>query len=119
MSTPSDANAFVRGYASGATTNAATHKAQLTFRPGSSEPPGPGTNSAGLSIFRYKTPCGTVYGHTGNTAGYTQFVAATRDGTRSATVSVNRQIIPKSDAKTFAKLRRIFGLAVCAAMAKS
>ncbi len=69
------------------------------------------------AIFRYKTRCGTVYGHTGNTPGYTQFISATRDGSRSATVAVNAQITPGSDAKTFAKLRNIFELAVCAAVA--
>ena len=40
-------------------------------------------------MFRYRTRCGTVYGHTGNTAGYTQFIAATRDGSRSVSVSVS------------------------------
>lgn len=84
---------------------------------GSSEPPGPGTNSAGLAVFRYQTRCGTVFGHTGNTAGFTQFIAASKDGSRSVSVSVNAQITPKSNAKRFRDLRAIFGLAVCAAMA--
>jgi D-alanyl-D-alanine carboxypeptidase len=72
---------------------------------------------AGLAIFRYQTRCGTVFGHTGDTAGYTQFIAATGDGIRSVTVSANARIIPTSDAKGFVKLRAIFGLAVCAALA--
>jgi len=43
-----------------------THTEQFQFIPGgSSDPPGPGNNSAGLAIFRYETRCGTVYGHTG------------------------------------------------------
>jgi hypothetical protein len=46
--------------------------------------PGPGRNSAGLAVFRYRTRCGTVYGHTGNFPGYVQFAAATRDGSRAA-----------------------------------
>jgi D-alanyl-D-alanine carboxypeptidase len=117
VSTPNDANRFVRAYASGKVTNRATHARQLSFRPGSSEPPGPGKNSAGLSIFRYKTRCGTVYGHTGNTAGYTQFIAATRDGKRSVSVSVNAQVTPKTNAKGFEALRGIYELAVCAALA--
>ena len=79
--------------------------------------PVPEPTHAGLAIFRYKTRCGTVYGHTGNTPGYTQFISATRSGSRSATVAVNAQITPGSDAKTFAKLRNIFELAVCAALA--
>jgi D-alanyl-D-alanine carboxypeptidase len=117
MSSPGDANRFIRGYTAGTTTNPATQTEQFRFRPGKSEPPGPGTNSAGLAIFRYQTNCGTVYGHTGNTPGYTQFIAATRDGSRSATVAIGEQVTPKSDPKAFAKLRAIYGLAVCAALA--
>jgi D-alanyl-D-alanine carboxypeptidase len=118
VSTPADADRFIRGYVAGRTTDAATHKAQFRFVPGaSSEPPGPGRNSAGLGIFRYETTCGTVYGHTGNTAGYTQFIAASADGSRSTVVSVNAQITPSSDATTFRLLRKVFLRAVCAAMA--
>lgn len=116
VSTPRDANAFIRAYARGALTNAATHAAQFTFVPGASEPTGPGQNSAGLAIFRYRTRCGTVYGHTGNTAGFTQFIAANADGTRSAVVSINAQITPKANARRFGELRRIYTLAVCAAL---
>ncbi len=116
VSTPQDANLFVRGYASGKETDAATKKAQFTFRPGRSEPTGPGTNSAGLGIFRYQTSCGTVYGHTGNTPGYTQFIAATSDGTRSTVVSINGQITPDRNPKIFPALRKIYGLAVCSAL---
>jgi D-alanyl-D-alanine carboxypeptidase len=118
VSTPRDANAFIRAYARGATTSPAVHRAQFTFRPGSSEPPGPGTNSAGLAIFRYQTRCGTVYGHTGNTEGYTQFAAATRNGTRSVVVSVNAQITQHSNPARFRELRQIYTLAVCAALAR-
>ncbi len=118
VSTPLDATAFIRAYARGATTNAATRAAQFRFRPGSSEPPGPGVNSAGLGIFRYRTACGTVYGHTGNTPGYTQFVAATGDGTRSVTVSINAQITPKANAPAFKVLRNVFELGVCAALGR-
>jgi D-alanyl-D-alanine carboxypeptidase len=117
VSTPADANDFVRGYVAGKMTDSATRKAQFVFRKGHSEPPGPGKNSVGMAVFRYQTPCGTVYGHTGNTAGFTQLVAASSDGSRSVSVSVNAQIIPKSNAVRFRDLRSIFGLAVCAAMA--
>jgi D-alanyl-D-alanine carboxypeptidase len=115
-STPADANRFVRGYVAGDETSPWALLAQFRFRRGSSEPPGPGKQGAGMAIFRYQTGCGTVYGHTGNTAGYTQFVAATRDGQRSVTVSINAQITPKSDPVRFKDLRRIFGLGVCAAL---
>ena len=87
------------------------------MRPGSSEPPGPGENRAGMAIFRYETRCGTVYGHTGNTPGFTHFIAATGDGTCSAVVAVNKQMTPKSDPEHFPALRHIFELAVCAATA--
>jgi D-alanyl-D-alanine carboxypeptidase len=116
VSTPQDTNLFVRGYVSGKLTDAATQTKQFTFRPGSSEPPGPGTNSVGMAVFRYRTKCGTVFGHTGNTAGYTQFIAATRNGKRSTVVSVNWQLTPARNAKQFAELRTIFGLAVCSAL---
>jgi D-alanyl-D-alanine carboxypeptidase len=119
VSTPLDATAFVRGYARGATTNSATRAVQMaTFRPGSSEPPGPGKNSAGLAIFRYKTKCGTVYGHTGNTSGYTQFIASTADGSKSVTVSINAQITPKSNVVAFAALQRVELAGVCRALGR-
>jgi hypothetical protein len=35
---------------------------------------------------------GTVYGHTGNYSGYTQFAAAILDGNRSVTASVTEQL---------------------------
>jgi D-alanyl-D-alanine carboxypeptidase len=117
VSTPADANRFIRAYVRGATTDTVTHRRQFRFIPDAqSGPPGPGANAAGLAIFRYRTRCGTVYGHTGNTAGYTQFVAATSDGSRSVAVSVNAQIAPAIDARRFSELREIFTLAVCAAL---
>jgi len=117
VSTPEDANEFVRRYVAGRETNSKTHAQQFQFVPGgSSDPPGPGTNSAGLAIFRYETRCGTVYGHTGNIAGYTQFISATADGKRSATVSINAQITPELNPVRFAELRQLYELAVCAAL---
>ncbi len=118
VSTPADANRFIRAYAGGVGLDASARSAQLRFVDGSSEPPGPGTNSAGLGIFRYRTRCGTVYGHTGNTAGYTQFAAASGDGRDSTVVSVNAQITPTVNAARFPALRRIEGLAVCAALGR-
>jgi D-alanyl-D-alanine carboxypeptidase len=69
-------------------------------------------------VFRYETSCGTVWGHTGNTpGGYTQFMAASPNGSRSATVSINAQITPTvGDPDAFKALRRAEGLAVCAAL---
>ncbi|MGH3456221.1 MAG: hypothetical protein ACRDP2_17555, partial [Nocardioidaceae bacterium] len=76
----------------------------------------PGLNKAGMALFRYKTRCGTMYGHTGNTLGYTQFAAATLDGRRSVTVSITRRLVPKDDPVTFRQLRQMQVLAVCAAL---
>jgi D-alanyl-D-alanine carboxypeptidase len=70
-------------------------------------------------VFRYETGCGTVWGHTGNTPGYTQFMAASPDGRRSVTVSINAQITRSvGDPDAFRALRRAEGLAVCAALAR-
>ncbi len=121
QSTAADLNRFIRGYVGRSLFDGSTQSLQLKFVKGHSEPPGPGVNSAGLGIFRYKTSCGLVYGHTGNLPGYTQFTAATPDGRRSVTVSANARIIP--DAKSaavragFQALRRVDSLAVCAALA--
>ncbi len=123
QSTAADLNRFIRGYVGLGLFDRETQKLQFQFVKGHSEPPGPGVNSAGLGIFRYKTKCGVVYGHTGNLPGFTQFTAAAPDGRRSVTVSVNARIVP--DAKSapvraaFQTLRRVDSLAVCAALAGS
>jgi D-alanyl-D-alanine carboxypeptidase len=119
VSTPADLTRFIRGYAGARVFSRALQAKQLRFVAGNSEPIGPGTNSAGLGIFRYRTRCGTVYGHTGNTPGYTQFMAATRDGKRSVTASIAGQITNKSpqpQLTAFRRLRKIEGDAVCAAL---
>lgn len=93
VSTPADMNDFIRGYVGGKLFGPQTQAEQtdLFIPGGESGPPGPGNNSASLALFRYQTPCGVVYGHTGNTFGYTQFAVASPDGTRSATVAINVQ----------------------------
>ncbi len=115
VSTPADTNRFVRAYVRGTLTNPATRAKEFQFVNESSEPPGPGTNAAGLAIFRYQTACGTVFGHTGNTLGYTQFIAASASGGNSVSITVSEQITPKTDQTLFTQLRRIFELGVCAA----
>jgi D-alanyl-D-alanine carboxypeptidase len=119
VSTPADLNAFVRGYVKGELFNLQTRSQQRrVVEGGGSEPPGPGKNSAGLGLFRYETRCGTVWGHTGNTAGYTQFMASSPNGRRSVTVSVNSQLTPTAGAPgVFEVLRGAEGLAVCAPLA--
>jgi D-alanyl-D-alanine carboxypeptidase len=119
VSAPEDLNDFIRGYVGGSLFDGAARRGQLRFVRGSSDPPGPGKNAAGLALFRYGTLCGKVFGHTGSFPGYTQFAAATRDGRRSVTVSANAQLTPTMGAKgVFPALRKADRLAVCAALAR-
>jgi D-alanyl-D-alanine carboxypeptidase len=92
VSTPLDLSAFVRSYVP--TMLRATADLDGRFRPGSSSPPGPGSNFAGLGIFRYRSGCGTVYGHTGSFPGYRVFLAASANGRRSVVFVAGAQIIP-------------------------
>jgi D-alanyl-D-alanine carboxypeptidase len=119
VSTPSDLNTFIRGYVGGELFDRQVQAQQRrVIEGGSSEPPGPGENSAGLGVFRYETKCGTVWGHTGNTPGYTQFMAASPNGRRSVTVSINSQLTPTDGERgAFKALRRAEERAVCAALA--
>ena len=119
VSTPAELNTFIRGYVKGRLYDLGTRAQQRkVVEGGTSDPLGPGKNSAGLGIFRYQTRCGTVWGHTGNIFGFTQFMAASPDGKRSATVSINAQITPPvGDPDAFVAFRRAEGRAVCAALA--
>ena len=119
VSTPSEFNEFVRGYVGSELFDLQNRASQRqVFEGGRSDPPGPGKNSAGLGIFRYETRCGMVWGHTGNYPGYTQFMAASPNGKRSVTVSVNEQLSPVQGAPgVFDALRHAEGKAVCAALA--
>ena len=118
-STPRELTRFVVGYVGGELFGDPVRAEQFQFVAGaSSDPPGPGVNAGGLSVFRYRTGCGTVFGHTGNFPGYTQFTAARKSGRRAVTVSVNRQLSPTAVGvnapEAFADLRRIYRLSVCA-----
>ena len=115
QSTPRNLNRFIRAYVGGRLFGRATQRRQLRFVKGHSEPPGPGANAAGLGIFRYRTACGTVYGHTGAFPGYTQFAASSPSGRRSVTVSVN-EMLQLRDGRRFEALRHAELAAVCAAL---
>jgi D-alanyl-D-alanine carboxypeptidase len=111
VSTPLELNRFIRGLLGSRLFPRAIQRRQLRFVPGGqSSPPGPGANSAGLGIFRYRTRCGTVYGHTGNFPGYVQFAAATRNGRRAVTTSLN---IPAPEGDLLEQLREMQETAVC------
>jgi D-alanyl-D-alanine carboxypeptidase len=68
-----------------------------------------------MGIFRYETRCETVWGHTGGFPGYTQFMAASPNGTRSVVVSVNKRLTSGVGAPgVLPALRVIERPAVCA-----
>lgn len=116
VSTPSDLNAFIRADLGLKFFDRAEQRQQMHWWVGGeSSPPGPGKNSAGLALFRYQTKCGTVYGHTGNFPGYTQFAAATANGSRAITTTLN---IPAPQGKLLAQLRRLQVTAVCDLLGK-
>jgi D-alanyl-D-alanine carboxypeptidase len=116
VSTPRNLNAFIRSDLGLQFFDKAEQEQQMRWWPGGeSSPPGPGKNSAGLALFRYQTKCGTVYGHTGNFPGYTQFAAATADGRAAVTTSLN---IPAPTGKLLAQLRQVQTEAVCALLGK-
>ena len=115
VSTPTDLSAFIRADLGLKFFGAAQQAEQMKFVPGSSSPAGPGTNAAGLALFRYTTSCGVVYGHTGNFPGYVQWAAATADGTRSVTTSLN---IPAPKGALLRQLRDVQAKAVCALLGK-
>jgi D-alanyl-D-alanine carboxypeptidase len=116
VSTPQNLNSFIRADLGLKYFDAAQQKQQMNWWVGGeSSPPGPGKNSAGLALFRYQTKCGTVYGHTGNFPGYTQFAAATADGSRGITTTLN---IPAPTGRLLAQLRRVQVTAVCDLLGK-
>ena len=115
VSTPADLGAFIRADLGGRFFGKAQRRQQMKFVRGSSSPAGPGTNSAGLAIFRYQTRCGTFYGHTGNFPGYVQWSAATADGRRSVTTSLN---IAAPKGALLVRLRSLQASAVCALLGR-
>ena len=118
VSTPRDMTRFIRGYASGTLVSRATLREQRRWVEGASEPAGPGRNRAGAAIFRYTTRCGVVLGHTGNTAGYTQLIAATPDGERSLTFSLTTQVNETTKPRLLERLRQVEENFVCALLRK-
>lgn len=114
VSTPADVGRFFRGYVGARLFGRATRSEQRSFVSGESSPPGPGRNDAGLGVFRYRTGCGTVFGHTGSFPGYRMFAASTGNGRRSVVFAVNAQIVPGSGSRAVSNLiRRAQRLAVC------
>jgi D-alanyl-D-alanine carboxypeptidase len=120
VSTPAELNRFARDYAAAKLFSRDIQAQQLQLVRGTSEPPGPGRNRAGLGIFRYDTRCGTVFGHTGNFPGYSAFLASTLDGSRSVAVSATEQLSESLEGlqlRAWRALRAVEEDAVCAALA--
>ncbi|RWO52561.1 serine hydrolase [Mesorhizobium sp.] len=111
VSTPENLSTFIRADLALKFFGAAEQQEQMQFISGDSSPPGPGTNEAGLGLFRYTTPCGVVYGHTGNFPGYTQWAASNADGTRSVTTTLNAA---EPTGALIEHLREVQAQAVCA-----
>lgn len=115
VSTPADLSRFIPAYVP--TILRASRSRPKAFRPGSSSPPGPGKNFAGIGIFRYHTGCGDIYGHTGSFPGYRLFVAGSAGGGRSVVFVVNSQIVPGSGSPRVSRaIRRAQVRAVCLAL---
>ena len=109
---------FFRGYVGGRLFGRDELRAQRLWAKGSSSPPGPGVNSAGLGLFRYRTRCGTVFGHTGSFPGYRIFAAASADGRASVAYVANAQIVPPDNGsqRVSALIRKSQVAAVCHAL---
>jgi D-alanyl-D-alanine carboxypeptidase len=117
VTTPEELGRFVRAYVRGRFFDRRTRQRQLRFRKGASQPAGPGRNSAGLGIFRYRTRCGTVYGAAGSFPGYRAFAASSANGRRSVVFSVNAQILGVPGQRKVSELiRGAQLLAVCRAL---
>lgn len=95
VSTLPDLGRYFRAYVGGRLFSPRIAREQRDWVKGGGGPPGPGRNSAGLSLYRYRTKCGTVYGHTGNYPGYRLFAAATANGRRSLVWVTNVQTVAK------------------------
>ncbi len=126
VSTLPNLNRFFRAYVSGrffgsGGTRARITEAQRQWVRGESQPAGPGTNWAGMGLFRYVTKCGTVFGHTGSFPGYRVFAASSADGKRSIAFVANAQILKTTknnpNAKQVsARIREAQVAAVCHAL---
>jgi D-alanyl-D-alanine carboxypeptidase len=117
VSTPTEVGSFFRANLGGRLFDPALQSDQFDWVRGSSSPPGPGRNDAGLGLFRYTSRCGVVFGHTGSFPGYRLFAAASRDGSRSIVFTVNAQIVPGQGSARVSNLIRAAQVeAVCRAL---
>lgn len=118
VSTVDDLSKFFRGYVGGTKLIGPNQKRiQRHFRPGESQPAGPGRNDAGMALFRYTSKCGVVFGHTGSFPGYRTFAASSANGKRSIAYIVNLQVTANSKfpngKRVSALVRKSYVQAVC------
>ena len=109
VSTPRDLNRVIRGYVGGQLFGSRVRsKQRQVIEGGGLRAAGPGGRMRQGSLSSATRPdAGRVWGHTGNTPGYTQFAAVSPDGERSVTVSVNAQLTPTTGIPAvFRALRR-------------
>ncbi len=118
VSTPREMGRFFRAYVGGRLFDWRAMGPARGLVEGSSSPPGPGANSAGAALFRYRSRCGTMIGHTGSFPGYRLFGAASRNGKRSVVFVVNAQIVPpdQGSQRVSRLIRRAQVAAVCRAL---
>jgi D-alanyl-D-alanine carboxypeptidase len=126
VSTLPDLNRFFRAYVAGrffgqGFRSLVIRRAQRNWVRGESQPAGPGNNWAGMGLFRYRTRCGVMFGHTGSFPGYRVFAAASADGKRSIAFVANSQILRDTKGNPNAKqvsarIRRAQVAAVCHAL---
>jgi D-alanyl-D-alanine carboxypeptidase len=126
VSTLPNLSRFFRAYVSGRFFGMGGNRARITeaqrrWLRGESQPAGPGSNWAGLGLFRYVTKCGTMFGHTGSFPGYRVFAASSADGKRSIAFVANSQILKDTKGnpnarQVSARIRRAQVAAVCHAL---
>jgi D-alanyl-D-alanine carboxypeptidase len=95
ISTPADMATFFEALLGGELVPAAQLEEMMETRPGAGSPPGPGTNNAGLGIFRWEVSCGEIWGHTGSFPGFRALGAATEDGSGAIGMVVNATELPE------------------------
>ncbi len=113
ISTADDLARFIGALVAGKLYGAAQRTVVRQTVRGDSEPPGlpgPGTNNAGLALFRYDAECGPVWGHTGRFPGYRNYAFATPDGKRTLILTLNTEPGP---AAADLRILTALELAVC------
>jgi D-alanyl-D-alanine carboxypeptidase len=116
ISTPRDVSRFFAALLGGDLVPAEQLREMKATVPGAGSPPGPGTNNAGLGIFRWKIACGEIWGHTGSWPGYRTLGAASGDGTSALATVVNAT---ETSEKTNEAILRAQELVACHAVGRA